>query len=113
MHLQFLGEYWWAVLVAMVVAMLAFIFITGRGAEGGLGGQARQGWSKWRALSNKAGELLARIILTIFYFTLAAPFGLMLSLAADPLRLKKSSQSSGWLTRQTRDRTLDDARRQF
>jgi hypothetical protein len=111
MHL--LGSYWWIVLAVMLAAFVLFIVVAGRGADGGLGGRTRQGWEKWRALSRKAGELQARIILTVLYFTFAAPIGLVRTHLADPLRARKTNQPRAWLPRQTRDLTLDDARRQF
>jgi preprotein translocase subunit SecG len=107
-----LGEYWWILLAAMALFMVGFILFTGRKAGGGLGGQAREGWSRWMGLSRAAGNLLGRIVLTIFYFTFAAPFGLARR-GADPLRLRKENQTGAWLPRTTRDLTLDDARRQY
>lgn len=112
MHLGLLGAYWWAVLAIMLVVFVGFVAVAGRGAEGGMRGRAGQGWSRWRELSRKAGELQARIILTIFYFTLAAPFALVRR-RADPLRIRAANQPRAWLPRQTRDLTLEDARRQF
>jgi hypothetical protein len=112
MHLfPVLAEYWWAVVLVMLLVMGVFIVVAGRRAEGGF--SARHGWSRWMALSQKAANLQARIILTIFYFTVAAPFGVMRTVFGDPLRVRRSSQPRTWLTRQTRDLTIDDARRQF
>ena len=113
MHFNFLASYWWAVLAVLALVVLVFVAVAGRGAHGGLAGRASLGWSKWKALSRRAAELQARIILTVFYFTLAAPFGLARSRLADPLRMKGDRPVSGWLERETRDRTLEDARRQF
>jgi hypothetical protein len=112
MHFGLLASYWWAVVVAIAAIILLFIFIAGRGAEGGLRGRASLGWSKWRALSRKAANVQARVILTVFYFTLAAPFGLARTHLADPLRTRKR-RDQGWIARHTRDLTLDDARRQY
>jgi preprotein translocase subunit SecG len=108
-----LGQYWWVVLPVMAIIMIVFILVTGRKAGGGLAGQAKHGWSRWMALSQAAGNLLGRIVLTIFFFTFAAPFGLIRTRMADPLRLRKVNQPGTWLARETRDLTLDDARRQF
>ena len=113
MHLNFLASYWWAVLAVFALVVLVFVAVAGRGAEGGLVRRAGLGWSKWKALSKKAAELQARIILTVFYFTVAAPFGLVRTHLADPLRIKREGPAGGWLERRTRDRTLEDARRQF
>ena len=96
----------------MLVMFVGFVAVAGHGAEGGLRGRAGQGWSKWRELSRKAGELQARIILTVFYFTLAAPFGLARRFS-DPLRMRAANRPRAWLPRRTRDLSLEDARRQF
>ena len=113
MHFGFLAAYWWAVLAVMLVVFLAFVLVAGRGAEGGMRGRAGKGWAQWRELSRRGAELQARIILTIFYFTVVAPFGLVRTFLADPLRIKPTSQSRAWLPRRMRDLTLDDARRQY
>ena len=112
MHVSFLAAYWWAVLIALGAVVLIFVFVAGRSAEGGLGARASLGWSRWKGLSKKAAELQARIVLTVFYFTVVMPFGLARTFGADPLQMKKSRPEK-WLARQTRDLRLDDARRQF
>lgn len=113
MHVSLLANYWWAALLGIVVAVGVFVLIAGRHAEGGFGWRARLGWAKWRDLSRRAADLQARIILTVFFFTLAAPFGLVQTYLADSLRLKPSRRARTWLPRLTRDLTLGDARKQF
>jgi hypothetical protein len=113
MFFSWIHEHWPIVIGLMVLIMLVFIFVTGRGAEGGLTGRTKKGWGKWQELSRKSGELLARIVLTIFYFTVVLPFGLSRTFLGDPLRIKRSDAPHTWLARQTRDRTLEDARRQY
>jgi hypothetical protein len=113
MPFSFLHEYWPIVIGLMALAMIVFILVTGRGAEGGLAGRTKQGWGKWQELSHKSGELLARIVLTAFYFTVVIPFGLARTFLADPLRIKRTGAPHTWLPRQTRDLTIEDARRQY
>ena len=43
------------------------------------------------ALSQAAGNLLGRIVLTIFYFTFAAPFGIIRTLTVDLCAYAKST----------------------
>ncbi|VAW31019.1 hypothetical protein MNBD_CHLOROFLEXI01-1823 [hydrothermal vent metagenome] len=52
---------------------------------------------------------MARIILTLFYFTIFLPFGFVVSLFSDLLDMKDLTPS--WLERKTGDLTLEDARR--
>jgi len=112
MHLSFIGSYWWAVIGILVAIVLGYVLVAGRGARGGLGARASLGWSRWKALSKKAADLQARIVLTVFYFTVVAPFGLIRTFGADALSIKKDHPRA-WLERKTRDLSLDDARRQF
>jgi hypothetical protein len=67
-------------------------------------------WQSWKRLGQFIGDLIARIVLTIFYFTIFAPFGLGVHFFADPLDTKRSG-SSKWTRRTTSDRELHDARR--
>jgi len=57
---------------------------------------ARRAWAAWKRFGKKVGDLQARILLTIFYFLILAPFGLGIR-AADPLGLRKSGE--GWRVR--------------
>lgn len=68
-------------------------------------------WKKWRAFGQMMGDFVARIFMTVFYFTIAVPFGIGVRLFKDPLRLK--SRESGWLPRETKPETLEDARRPY
>ncbi|RMG96095.1 MAG: hypothetical protein D6706_10790 [Chloroflexi bacterium] len=70
----------------------------------------RKFWEAWKRFGQLIGDFVARIVLTIFYFTLFVPFGLGTRLFSDPLDLKPRSESH-WQERTTKDNTLDDARR--
>lgn len=71
----------------------------------------RRIWAAWKQLGRWMGDMLARVVLTIFYFTIFMPFGLGMRLfGGDPLDIK-SRANSGWRERKTNDLTLDDARR--
>jgi hypothetical protein len=58
------------------------------------------------------GDCIARVVLSLFYFTLLVPYGVGARLFGDPLDMKAKAKSSWWLERTTRDLALDDARRQ-
>jgi hypothetical protein len=104
---------WAIVILAIVIVIPTYVMIAGRNAEGGLRGRTSHGWSRWRELSQRAADVQARVLLTIFYFTFAAPFGLVLSFFADPLRMKKRPTGSYWIERKPVDETLAAGRRQF
>ena len=69
-------------------------------------------WQKWLAFGRFVGNFLARIFLSIFYFTVFVPFGLGARLFSDPLQVK-TSRNSSWRPRITGDQTLEEVRRQF
>lgn len=73
----------------------------------------RNSWGAWKRLGQFIGDAVARVVLTVFYFTLFVPFGLGVTLLSDPLRIRRPGRQSLWLSRQTGDRSIKDARRQF
>ena len=69
-------------------------------------------WEGWKRVGQKIGDVVARVILTIFYFTIFLPFGLVARLFTDPLTLK-SEEREHWVSRMTGDKTLEDVRSQY
>ena len=70
-------------------------------------------WSGWKEVGTYLGDFQARWLLTVFYFVIAAPFGLIARLVIDPLRLHHSSSVTGWTERQVQDADIMIARQQF
>src|SRR3954447_23707228 len=104
----------WAIVVLLIVTVIpTYVLIAGRKAEGGIKGRATHGWSRWKELSQKAADVQARVFLTIFYFTLMAPFGLVFGLMKDPLRVKHRPTGTYWVDRKPVSESLADAHRQF
>ncbi len=68
-------------------------------------------WRHWKAFGQFLGDWLARIVLTIFYFTVFVPFGLGASLFSDQLRVKAMPDKL-WRPRETAGDSLEAARRQ-
>jgi hypothetical protein len=68
-------------------------------------------WKKWRAFGQIMGDFVARIFMTVFYFSVAVPFGVGVRLLKDPLRLK--AKEVGWLKREERPETIESARRLY
>ena len=69
-------------------------------------------WAGWKRFGHFMGDMLARVVLTIFYFTILLPFGLLTSLFGDPLNIR-SKVKPAWVKRETGDRSMAEARRQF
>ncbi len=49
-------------------------------------------WKKWLKIGRIIGNFNAQVILTVFYFLLLWPVGLIFRLFADPLRLRSGSK---------------------
>ena len=69
-------------------------------------------WEGWKRFGQWMGDAIARVILTIFYFTIFLPFGLMVRLFSDPLDLKPTGVEH-WVSRTTTDKVLEDVRSQY
>ena len=54
-------------------------------------------WEAWKVLAHKIGTFQARVLLTILFATVTLPFGLLVRLFSDPLRIRKVPQQ--WLPR--------------
>ena len=46
-------------------------------------------WKSWTRIAHIIGNFQARVLLTILYVVLVLPFGVIVRLFADPLRIKK------------------------
>ena len=71
----------------------------------------RKFWEGWKRFGVFLGDMIARVLLTLLYFTLVLPFGLWVRFFGDPLGIK-SPPSGLWAGRKSGDKTLEDARRQ-
>ena len=69
-------------------------------------------WHGWKAFGHFLGDLLARIVLTVFYFTVFVPFAIGVRLFSDPLHIKTTA-SPFWRLRTTGDQKIKDILRQF
>ena len=70
-------------------------------------------YKKWMYLAERIGTMNARIILTVLYFSMVAPFGLLLRVCSDPLRLRRHTGISYWVSRPRREVSLEEMKKQF
>ena len=71
----------------------------------------RRLWEGWKRVGRKIGDFQARLLLSVFYFLILAPFALGLRLMADPLGLKRAG---GWQPVTPSTQTpIERARQQF
>lgn len=69
-------------------------------------------WQTWKRIGQTIGDTVARVILTLFYFTLFMPFGLGVRFFGDPLTIRPRGRPK-WLERTIHDPTLEESRRLF
>lgn len=66
---------------------------------------------RWKIIAHKIGEFQSRLLLSVFYFVLFAPFAVGLKIFSDPLRLRGSH---GWMARSEEEgSSVESSRRQF
>ncbi|HOA04517.1 MAG TPA: hypothetical protein PLV86_01860 [Candidatus Fermentibacter daniensis] len=75
-------------------------------------GPARRAWAAWKRFAHRMGGFQGRVLLGFFYFTVFAPFGILLRLAGDPLR-RRAGAASGWVPRPPSGRTGEECLRQY
>ncbi len=61
--------------------------------------------------SERFGNLLSRILLTVLYYVVLGPFALLYQCFADPLRLRRPAKSN-WTDWDRPDSSLNAARKQ-
>jgi hypothetical protein len=115
---------WLAILVWLLAGMATGIVVTALRRSGwpaapaesppGVSGHIfRRMWERWKAFAFETGNFQGRILFIFFYFLIVTPFGLLVRLFNDPLRLQHKSQPSFWVERPAPSTHLEDARRQF
>jgi hypothetical protein len=67
-------------------------------------------WAAWTRLAHKIGTFQARVLLTVLYALLVLPFGIIVRVFADPLRIKK--RPTRWLDHPDEANDLQRARKQ-
>jgi len=53
-------------------------------------------WNRWKQFGQLIGDVFARIVLTILFFTVLVPFGIGVRLFGDPLRVKSENLGTYW-----------------
>ena len=68
-------------------------------------------WARWLVIAHIIGNFQARVLPTVFYFSIVPPFALIVKLARDPLGLRLPRGDTYWQPRADADPGA--ARRQF
>ena len=70
----------------------------------------RSVWQAWTRLMHLIGNFQARVLLTIIYAIVVLPFGLIMRLFSDPLRIK--TRPTQWLDHPSEAQDIEWAHRQ-
>ncbi|MCX7670734.1 MAG: hypothetical protein N2439_11765 [Anaerolineae bacterium] len=70
-------------------------------------------WRGWTEIAGYFGDFQARLLLTLFYFTVLVPFALITRRLVDPLRRRRPPTDSNWIPRPAHDESLSASRQQF
>lgn len=62
-------------------------------------------WARWKAIVTVIGTFQARVLLSVFYFTVVPPFALVVKLFKDPLGLRAAASNTFWMDRPAPDPT--------
>lgn len=76
-------------------------------------GKSFRFWQQWRELAGYIGDFQARLLLTVFYFSVGVPFGLLARFVIDPLCMRRRRDASAWTRRAIPAVHMSAARRQF
>jgi hypothetical protein len=68
-------------------------------------------WNGWKRIARRIGDFNARLILTVFYFVLLAPFSLIVCML-DPMGLRRKSNRAWTPRHESSPNLLEHARRQ-
>jgi len=68
-------------------------------------------WDKWKFIAHKIGLFQSKVILTVFYFTLLLPIGIVFTIFKDVLQIK-SKRKSTWMTNIHQTNSLEMMRKQ-
>ena len=53
-------------------------------------------WNAWKAFARRMGNYQSRVLMAFMYFVVVLPFGVGVTLLADPLRVKHAKGASNW-----------------
>ena len=74
-------------------------------------GVGRRAWARWMKIAGVIGDFQSRVVLSLFYFVIVLPFGLVVRVFGDPLRIRENRRSS-WTQFALKAESVDEARKQ-
>jgi hypothetical protein len=71
----------------------------------------KRAWKAWKRVARQIGDFQARVLLTAVYAVVILPFGVLLHIFADPLRIRRRPME--WIDRDQDSSDVTWARRQW
>lgn len=72
----------------------------------------RRLWEGWKRLAHRIGVFNTRVIMSLLYFLIVLPMGLVFRMVSDPLHLEEPKDTN-WLPLPHHEHRLDEVRQQF
>jgi hypothetical protein len=70
-------------------------------------------WKYWKKFGEFLGNVIGRVFLMLFYFTIVLPFGLLTRLFGDPLDIRDKMKIPTWRERTSPEPTIEASYNQF
>lgn len=70
-------------------------------------------WERWKIIGTQVGDFNARVLMSLFYFTVVLVFGVINTVINDPLHIKHLDFAGVRRERKPVGETLETSRRQF
>jgi hypothetical protein len=75
-------------------------------------GLFRRAWTRWKEIAHAIGLFQTRVIMSVLYFIIILPVGVLARLVSDPLHLREP-KGTNWERLESHPRTLESAHQQF
>ncbi len=69
-------------------------------------------WERFSIIARIFGDMQARVVATLLYYTLILPFGLIMRAGKNPFQESTADNPTAWLKREPVDNTPEGAARQ-
>lgn len=93
----------WRTILAVIVLAVVVWFVLPASLRGKIS-------ARWKKIGHAIGNFQARILLTVIYYVLILPFGLVVRAFSDSMHMKKRPEK--WFDHPPIPNTLEEARRQ-
>lgn len=69
----------------------------------------KRAWEGWKLFAAEMGHIQGRLFMGFFYFIVVTIFGIGAKIFTDPMAIKSTPTSTGWVARKPLDSTLEEA----